>query len=469
MGDLSELPEIVGQYQIVRELGSGATGRVYFAERIQGFEQSVALKILRWTPNTRFPQEAVEDEQTILRSLEHPNIVAFLDHGKMADGAPFLVLEYIDGKPIDIWCDSHRLLIHERLRLLTQIFSAVAYAHSRLVLHGDIKPSNIMVTTSLSGNGSPIAKLLDFGVSRWLHGGRVASGSMAMTLAYASPEQRHGDPLTVATDVFALGVLMSNLLSGTKTGSDVGKSSMSTYLAELDSSRLQEIARQRGTTPRNLARLLRGPLDAIVQKATAQIPKMRYATVAAMAEDVNRYLENMETSVFPLSRPRQAMLWMRRHAWLTGLAAMLSAILLIGGGLTLWRHHRVVLQERETHARLLELARLTDDLSGALYRSTESLSGTEQARASLLRAASEARDAVAQENVHDPELSLELARQYAAAAELELTLKSKAANRQAQQEIDRARTLLKDVPDTQLRSQTEEKLKRLQALLATSS
>ncbi len=460
----------LGRYQIVRELGSGATGTVFLAQRVQDFEQTVVLKVLRWTPFTNLADEPMESEHVILRSLEHPNIVVLLDHGRTADGAPILVLEHLDGTTIDEWCDSRCLSIRERLSLLRQIFSAVTYAHSHLVLHGDIKPTNVMVIPSPSGTGDPIVKLLDFGISRWLHKGRSVSGLMGATVGYASPEQRRGDVLTVATDVYALGLLMRSLLSGVEAVSPNGKKSLtSAHFQSLGSARQKELAKQRATTPRALVRTLRGSLDAIIEKATTFEPENRYVSVVMMADDVRRYMNDLETSVYPLARPQQAKLWMQRHAWMSGLALMMLTILLAGGSLTVWHHHRVALQEQETHARLLELAHLTDDLSGKLYRSTESLPGTEHARASLLRAASTARDAVAQQNASDPQLALELARQYEQAAELEVAGSDKQSYLQAQREIDTANSLLNYVPDSPTRSEIAEKINRLQLRLSTSS
>lgn len=469
MNDLTKSTDTAGRYRVIRELGTGATGRVFLAERVEDFKQQVVLKVLRWAPITNSSHEPIGGEHVILRSLEHPNIVTLLDQGRMADGAPFLVLEYLDGTTIDAWCDTHRLSVQKRLTLLEQVFSAVSYAHSRLVLHGDIKPANIMVTHAPAEAGTPIVKLLDFGLSHWLHEGRSGPGATGATLAYASPEQRRGDALTVAADVYALGVLMSYLLSGSEPlPLDSRKSRMSAYFRGLNPARQQKLAGCRNTTPHSLGQLLHGPLDAIVEKATASAPEDRYVSVAAMTEDVNRYMGDMETSVYPLASPQQTALWMRRHAWLASLTATMFAILLIGGSLTLWRHHRVVAQARETHARLLELARLTDELGGTLYRSTESLAGTEKARVSLLHAASTARDAVAKESTDDPELSLELARQYVAAAELELAQNDKEATQHAKNAIDSAKALLNNVPDTQLRSETEERIKILQARVGSS-
>jgi serine/threonine protein kinase len=470
MDNWSEVRESLGRYQIVRELGSGATGTVFLAKRIQDFDQTVALKVLRWMPVKSEAHDPIANEHIILRSLEHPNIVALLDHGIMANGAPFLVLEYLNGTTMSAWCDSHHLAVGERLTLLRQVFSAVAYAHSRLVLHGDIKPANVMVIPSPSKDSPPIVKLLDFGISRWMHESRSAVGLTGATAAYASPEQRRGDALTVATDIFALGVLMRSLLSGVEAASlDGRKSAMSVRFQSLDLTLQQEIASYRATTPQALSQVLRGPLDAIIEKATASEPEDRYASVAAMADDLKRYEGKVETSVYPLRRAEHAMLWMQRHALLTGLTMMMFVILLTGGSLTLWRHHRVVLQERATHARLLEITHLTNDLSGELYRSTRSLAGSEQARKSLLRAAATARDAVAQENDHDPDLSLELAQQYEAAAEMRVTQSDKDEREKAAREIRIAGSLLKFVPNSKARSELAEKIGRLQTRVSTSS
>jgi serine/threonine protein kinase len=223
MSDWSPSKGSLGQYRIVRELGAGSTGTVFLAERIHDFEQTVALKVLRWSPLDNPADERIDGEHVILRSLDHPNIVALLDHGQMEDGAPFLVLEYLHGTSIDVWCDAKSLSVRDRLSLLLQVFAAVTYAHSHLVLHGDIKPANIMVIPPLSGAGNPIVKLLDFGISRWLYKGRSTSRSIGATVGYASPEQQRRDVLTSATDVYALGLVMRTLLAGVEAVPPDGK------------------------------------------------------------------------------------------------------------------------------------------------------------------------------------------------------------------------------------------------------
>jgi len=201
----------VGVYQLIEEVGHGGMGEVYRAGRVDGqYEKQVAIKFVRGGYDTAAVLESFLHERQILASLDHPNIARLYDGGTTEDGIPYLVMELIEGVPIDRYCEERNLAVNDRLRLFTQVCSAVQYAHQRLVIHRDIKPSNILVTA----DGVP--KLLDFGIAKILDPSARAETTLIrpMTPEYASPEQIRGEPITTATDVYSLGVVLYRLLTG---------------------------------------------------------------------------------------------------------------------------------------------------------------------------------------------------------------------------------------------------------------
>jgi eukaryotic-like serine/threonine-protein kinase len=207
----SRIGRRIGVYQIVEEIGHGGMGEVYRGVRIDGqYEKQVAIKLVRSGYDSSLILERFRHERQILASLDHPNIARLLDGGTIEEGTPYLVMELIEGLPIDEYCDQHDLGIAERLQLFLQVCSAVQYAHQRLVVHRDLKPSNILVTTE----GVP--KLLDFGIAKILDPSAGAETTLVrpMTPEYASPEQIRGEPITTASDVYSLGVVLYRLLTG---------------------------------------------------------------------------------------------------------------------------------------------------------------------------------------------------------------------------------------------------------------
>ena len=201
----------IGVYKITAEIGRGGMGEVYRAIRVDGqYDKEVAIKLVRVGLDSPFLIERFRHERQILASLDHPNIARLHDGGTNEDGIPYLVMELIEGIPIDQYCDEHNLGVNERLQLFTQVCAAIQYAHQRLVIHRDIKPSNILVTA----DGTP--KLLDFGIAKILDpsGGTETTMVMPMTPEYASPEQIRGESITTATDIYSLGVVLYRLLTG---------------------------------------------------------------------------------------------------------------------------------------------------------------------------------------------------------------------------------------------------------------
>lgn len=207
----SQVGRRIGVYQIMEEIGHGGMGEVYRAVRVDGqYDKQVAIKLVRVGLDTPFVVERFRHERQILASLDHPNIARLHDGGATDEGIPYLVMELIEGTPIDQYCDDHSLNVTDRLQLFTQVCAAVQYAHQRLVVHRDIKPSNILVTEDR------VPKLLDFGIAKIVDpmGGGETTMVRPMTPEYASPEQIRGEPITTATDVYSLGVVLYRLLTG---------------------------------------------------------------------------------------------------------------------------------------------------------------------------------------------------------------------------------------------------------------
>ena len=290
--------EHVGPYQLVRPLGIGGMAEVWLAHRADGaFKRDVALKLpllarLRTDLVQRFTRE-----RDILAALEHPNIARLYDAGVSPDGLPYLAMEYVPGQPLTDWCDARRLGVPERLKLFLQVLDAVQYAHARHVLHRDIKPSNILVIESGQ------VRLLDFGVAKLLaeeepDAQLTRMYGRALTPEYASPECLRGDPVDAGTDIYSLGVVLYELLAGSRPYQrTAGASTALVEQAILEarprkpSTRVTEqAAAARATSAERLARRLRGDLDSIVRKALSKYPAERYPSAVALADDVQRYL-----------------------------------------------------------------------------------------------------------------------------------------------------------------------------------
>ena len=287
----------IGAYVIEAPLGQGGTGSVWRARRADGrHDGAVAIKLLHLSLVGRNGAVRFEREGAILAQLTHPNIAHLLDAGVTPAGQPFLVLELVEGQRIDQHCDAMRLSIEQRLALFDDVLAAVAQAHSHLVIHRDIKPNNILV------NAEGRVKLLDFGIAKLLQEGNedspiTAEGQRALTPEYAAPEQMRGAPVTTATDVYALGVLLYELLAGRHPTAFAAHSEAEVIRATLDTDPVRmttalsvdNVAADRNTTLPRLRRQLHGDLDNIVARALRKEPSQRYQTVAALADDLRRY------------------------------------------------------------------------------------------------------------------------------------------------------------------------------------
>jgi serine/threonine-protein kinase len=337
------LPEgtLVGPYRIVRELASGGMGTVYLAERDDPrLRQRVALKMVHQGLHADYLVRRFLEERQILASLEHPGIARLMDGAVTPAGVPWFAMEYVEGVPLDDYCDRHRLGVDERLRLFAQVCDAVQYAHRNLVAHRDLKPSNILVTES----GQP--KLLDFGIARLVAGGespaddRTGIGPRLLTPEYASPEQLRGEPVSTATDVYSLGVTLYHLLTGQRPyrhrgesrwelpGALLGPPERPSALAAAGND-AGETAAARGTTPARLARRLAGDLDAIVLKAMRPEPGQRYATAEQLAADLRRHASGLPVGARADTRWYRVRKFVSRHR--AGVAASAAALVLLMG------------------------------------------------------------------------------------------------------------------------------------------
>jgi serine/threonine-protein kinase len=359
----------IGPYRVLSELGRGGMGVVYLADRDDGqFRQRVAIKVLRATPDASELHERFRAERQILASLSHPHIAQLLDGGVSEDQLPYLVIEYIDGHVITEYCDRNKLGVEARLKLFRDICSAVHYAHQNLVLHRDLKPGNVLV----AGTGQ--VKLLDFGIAKLLNPNLAGieqpvtrTAFRLMTPAYASPEQVRGDSLTTASDLYALGLLLYELLAGRPAHRLTTGSPQEVYqvvcerdperpsdavLRESDDSKAAtpvELANARGTTPDRLHRQLRGDLDAIVAMALRKEPVRRYGSAELLAADVGRYLDGLPVVAHRGSGWYRFEKLVRRHR-AVATVAVAGAVLLVGAAAVALRLAAVATRERDRSA-----------------------------------------------------------------------------------------------------------------------
>ncbi|HEY6985214.1 MAG TPA: tetratricopeptide repeat protein [Rhodanobacteraceae bacterium] len=354
----------IGVYRLLRLLGAGGMGQVFLAERVDAdFSQRVALKRIRADFASSEARLRFLREREILARLVHPHIAQLHDGGLADDGTPYFTLEYVEGAPITRYCDEHKLEVRARLALLLQVCAAVAYAHRNLVVHRDLKPSNIPVTN----DGA--VKLLDFGIAKLLEPGPAAglTGTQAvvMTREYAAPEQVLGEAITTATDVYALGVLTYELLTGhlPYPKAEAGETSFPKAIVDHAPEPLslalrrnigandaiqaaEAVAAARASTPQALGKLLRGDLDRVVMRALEKSPDARYPSVGALADDLRAVLEGR--SIAGGTRAHRARKFVRRH-WLP-LSAIAAALLAVIVGSA-----AIVFEARE-RARAAELA-----------------------------------------------------------------------------------------------------------------
>jgi eukaryotic-like serine/threonine-protein kinase len=377
--------QAIGAYTLVSPIGQGGMGTVWRAQRSDGrFKGLAAVKLLNAELVGRSGEERFRREAAILARLTHPHIARLTDAGVSPLGQPYLLLEHVEGAPIDRHCDDRRLTIAARVRLFLDVLAAVAHAHANLIVHRDIKPSNVFIST----DGQ--VKLLDFGIAKLLEGEAESGGAsaltreggIALTPEYAAPEQLTGGAITTATDVYALGVLLYVLLTGQHPSPGAGWSPadlvraiveaeplrLSTAVAQAATAAgetLADNAARRGTTPEKLQRILRGDLDTIVAKALKKNPEERYTSVSALGDDLRRDLDHRPISARPDTLAYRTARFVRRHRLPVGLASLVLVALLAGLGGTTWQA-RAAARERDLALAQLERAESINEFTAFL-------------------------------------------------------------------------------------------------------
>ncbi len=386
----------IGPWRLESLLGRGGMGEVWSAARADGqFEQTVALKLLKRGMDSEEVLARFLRERQILAHLTHPGIARLLDGGLAPDGRPYFVLERVDGAPITEHARNARLSIAARLRLVVAACDAVDSAHRQLVVHRDLKPSNILVAA-----GGEV-KLLDFGIAKLLGeesgGAATALGLRAMTPAYAAPEQILGEPVTTATDVYALGVVLHELLTG-RLPHRRSTTSAAALVAEVEREsplRLASGARQLGDEDlarlalpererRHLARRLRGDLDTIVARALERSPERRYASARELGDDLVRHLEGRPVRAQPPSRSYRAARFVGRHRVAVAAAALVLLSLVGGLSAALWQARRAAANARESAANARRAERTKEFLISLFQVADPTQSGGETVTARAL-------------------------------------------------------------------------------------
>ena len=328
----------VGPYRLLRELGRGGMGSVWLAERVDGvLKRQVALKLPHPGLATRTFADRLARERDILASLAHPHIARLYDAGVSEQGQPYIALAYVQGGTLIDDCAQRGLAVRARIELFLQVLSAVQYAHSHLVIHRDIKPSNVLVDEQGQ------VHLLDFGIAKLLVEGQAEAtaltldAGLALTPDYASPEQIAGAPISIASDIYSLGVLLHELLAGVRPYhlARQARASLERAVLEIELPRPSDVARAAG--PSEASKALRGDLDTIILKALKKKPEERYSTVDAFAEDLKRHLDGAAVMARPDAMSYRIGKFVRRHR--VGALAAVLVMVALGAGLagTTWQ------------------------------------------------------------------------------------------------------------------------------------
>lgn len=398
----------LGAYEIISHVGDGGMGSVFLARRVDAvFEQQVAIKLVRSDLATPSLADRLRRERRILATLDHPNIARLIDGGSTDNGVPYAVMDYVHGVPIDTYCDTAGLTVRQRVELFSIVCGAVHYAHQRLVIHRDLKPSNILVTA----DGVP--KLLDFGIAKLIEPqglgtDRTRTGWRALTLESASPEQVRGQTITIASDVYALGVLLYRLLSGASpyVVAPTDHAALEQAICEVDPAPpSRRLDRQR-------RRALPSDLDLIVLKSLQKDPARRYASVAQLADDLARQLAGRPVSAGPDAWRYRARKFVRRHRVAVA-ATMVGVLSLVAGGTTTIYQKRAADRERLlAERRFSDVRKLANSMMFEFPDSIQNTPGTTLARKLIVQKSLEYLDVLAREAAGDLSLQRELATAY---------------------------------------------------------
>jgi serine/threonine protein kinase len=425
----TKIPEKIGNYKIIGEIGRGGMGAVYEAVReADNFTQKAALKVIKRGMDTDAIVRRFRHEQKILATLEHPNIARFLDGGMTAAGLPFYAMEFVEGEFIDDYCRAKNLSVNERLRLFRQVCSAVQYAHQNLVIHRDLKSKNILVT----GDGAP--KLLDFGIAKVLTPETTEEIGTAtqfgmMTPAYASPEQILGKRIGTTSDVYSLGVILYELLTGQKPyrinsnsqieiekavlhGEPARPSSVVLRPLPIEHNQTAEQNKQRTKDKGQRTKLLKGDLDNIILKALRKEPAERYASVGQFSEDIRRYLEGLPVRARPHTVSYRATKFIKRNRIAVTAAVLIFLSLCVGITVAIWQAHRAQQQRILAEKRFADVRQLANSVVFKYHDAIADLEGSTAVREMLVKDALQYLDALAADAGGDNELKKELALAY---------------------------------------------------------
>ena len=399
----------LGFYKLTGVIGQGGMGTVYLGVRDDDqYRKQVAIKLVKRGMDTDSLLRRFRHERQILASLEHPHVARLLDGGTTDDGLPYLVMERVDGQPVTAYCDASGLTIPERLGLFLKVCAAVSYAHQNLVVHRDLKPTNILVTKE----GTP--KLLDFGIAKLLTADpdspdtpQTATSLHLMTPDYASPEQVRGLPITTAVDVYSLGAVLYEILSGERAHQfkSYSPSEIERVVCDTDAEKPSAAAGRTRTPTARLRKHLAGDLDNIVLMAMRKESGRRYPSVEQFAEDVRRYLAGRPVMARQDTVGYRAGKFVRRHRIAVASAAVIAITLIGGLAMTLY-------QARRAERRFDQVRRLANTVLFDLSDQIGALPGSTQARETVARTGLEYLDSLAAEAAGDPELQLEVAEGY---------------------------------------------------------
>ena len=421
----------IGPYRVVEEVGIGGMGEVYRAFRDDDqYKKEVAIKLVRAGQDSRFVRDRFKRERQVLASLNHPNIARLLDGGTTEDGVPYFAMELIDGQPLTEYSNTRGLATGERLELFLEACSAVEYAHQRLIIHRDLKPGNILVTAE----GLP--KLLDFGIAKILDPETATPGPdptlsvfRFLTPGYSSPEQVRGEAVTTASDVYSLGVVLYELLTGCGPYPIAARAPHEVAQAVCETEPVRPSLRVRNPrtigsrkdgadvpagdrAPEKLSRRLRGDLDNIVLMALRKEPERRYPTVEQFAGDIRRHLENLPVAASRDTRRYRASKFIRRHRPGVIAAVIVAVAVLAGVGATLCEAYRAHVQQLRAERRFREVRELANSLMFDIYDSIRDLPGSTSARKLVVDRALRYLDGLSSDSGNDPSLMRELASAY---------------------------------------------------------
>jgi eukaryotic-like serine/threonine-protein kinase len=411
--------QLIGAYRVVREIGRGGMGAVYLAERAdEQYKKQVAIKLIKRGMDTDSVLRHFRNERQILAGFDHPNIARLFDGGTTDDGLPYFVMEYVEGLPINEYCATHKISLVERLKLFREVCAAVSYAHRHTVIHRDIKMSNLLVTS----DGTP--KLLDFGIAKILQPSvgpealMTMAGMRPMTPEYASPEQVRGEPVTTASDVYSLGVVLYELLTG-RSPYHFASRSPSDVAREITDTEPPRPSTACGASfqlaNRNLkssATLLKGDLDNIVLMALRKEPERRYQSVEQFSDDIGRHLAARPVRARKDTVGYRAEKFIRRNKVTTAAAALIFLSLLGGVIATTWQAHRAKLQKARAERRFNDVRQLAHSVLFDYHDAVKNLPGATRVRERLVKDALTYLDSLAREASNDPPLQGELAAAY---------------------------------------------------------